>query len=63
MASSHNLADMQNPSIVLYSAGNAKVEDKPIPELSDPHDILVRINYVGVCGSDVSTFYQSINLR
>jgi NADPH:quinone reductase-like Zn-dependent oxidoreductase len=45
---------MQNPSVVLYGAKNAQLEDKPIPELLDPHDVLVRIAYVGVCGSDVS---------
>ncbi|KAF2623037.1 GroES-like protein [Macroventuria anomochaeta] len=44
---------MQNPSIVLYAAYNAKLEDKGIPELIDSHDVLVRIIYVGVCGSDV----------
>ena len=46
---------MQNPSIVLYGVKEAKLEDKEIPELTDPHDVLVRIAYVGVCGSDVST--------
>jgi D-arabinose 1-dehydrogenase-like Zn-dependent alcohol dehydrogenase len=47
---------MQNPSIVLYGPKSAKLEDTAIPELVDPHDVLVRINYVGVCGSDVSPF-------
>ena len=45
---------MQNPSIVLYGPKNAKLEDKPIPEHLEPNDVLVRINYVGVCGSDVT---------
>jgi D-xylulose reductase len=45
---------MQNPSIVLYGAHNAKLEDKEIPPLLDPHDVLVRIAYIGVCGSDVT---------
>jgi D-xylulose reductase len=44
---------MQNPSIVLYGPRNAKLEDTPIPSLTSPYDVLVRINYVGVCGSDV----------
>jgi threonine dehydrogenase-like Zn-dependent dehydrogenase len=55
---------MQNPSIVLYGAKTAKLEDKHIPELTDPHDVLVRIAYVGVCGSDVSfltTPYPSLH--
>lgn len=49
---------MHNPSIVLYEAKIAKLEDRPVPELSDPHDVLVRIKYVGVCGSDVSISSQ-----
>ncbi|KAI8933667.1 hypothetical protein NX059_009388 [Plenodomus lindquistii] len=44
---------MQNPSIVLYAAKHAEVVDKPIPDLTDPQDVLVRIAFVGVCGSDV----------
>lgn len=45
---------MQNPSIVLYGAGDAKLEDKDVPQITDGHDVLVRIAFVGVCGSDVS---------
>ena len=56
MATSTSIKSMKNPSIILYSAKNAKLEDTPVPELIDPHDVLVRINYVGVCGSDVSLF-------
>ena len=56
MASSNNLQEMHNPSIVLYRPHNAIVEDKPIPELSDAHDTLIRIDYIGVCGSDVSIY-------
>ncbi|KAF2119211.1 chaperonin 10-like protein [Lophiotrema nucula] len=44
---------MQNPSAVLYSPGTVKIEDRPIPTIQDPHDVLVRIAFVGVCGSDV----------
>ncbi|OAL54182.1 GroES-like protein, partial [Pyrenochaeta sp. DS3sAY3a] len=53
MSSATSIQDMQNPSIVIYAPGNAKLEDKPIPQIKDPHDVLIRINYVGVCGSDV----------
>ncbi|KAL1612828.1 hypothetical protein SLS60_001058 [Paraconiothyrium brasiliense] len=39
---------MKNPSIVLYKAGDAKLQDTPVPEIVDPHDVLVRIAFVGV---------------
>jgi D-xylulose reductase len=45
---------MENPSVLLYGALTAKVEDRPIPTISDPHDVIVQIAYTGVCGSDVS---------
>lgn len=44
---------MQNPSILLYGPGDARLEDRPPPVIEDPHDVIVRIGYVGVCGSDV----------
>lgn len=55
MTSSSTIRKMINPSIVLYGAKNAELEDKPVPELHDPHDVLVRIAYIGVCGSDASS--------
>jgi len=43
----------KNPSVFLYGPGEAKYEDRDVPTLDDPHDVIIRINYVGVCGSDV----------
>ncbi|KAH7176800.1 chaperonin 10-like protein [Dactylonectria macrodidyma] len=42
-----------NLSCLLYGPGDARFEDRPVPEITDPHEILIRISYVGVCGSDV----------
>ncbi|KAH6643191.1 chaperonin 10-like protein [Boeremia exigua] len=44
---------MQNPSIVLYAPRTASLEDRPLPAAPGPHDVVVRIAFVGVCGSDV----------
>jgi len=46
---------MQNPSCFLYSPGVAKIEESPIPTINQPHDVIIRIGFVGVCGSDVSS--------
>ncbi|KAF2736512.1 GroES-like protein [Polyplosphaeria fusca] len=46
-------SQMTNPSAVLYAAGDLRFEDRPAPSLQDPYDVLVKINFVGVCGSDV----------
>ncbi len=44
---------MQNPSCLLYGPGDARFEDQPMPQIEDPYDVIIRIAYVGVCGSDV----------
>ncbi|KAJ5591936.1 uncharacterized protein N7459_002305 [Penicillium hispanicum] len=44
---------MQNPSCLLYGPGDARLEDLPLPVLEGPDDVIIRIAYVGVCGSDV----------
>lgn len=44
----------QNLSFVLEGIKQVKFEDRPIPELVDPHDVLINVKYTGVCGSDVS---------
>jgi D-xylulose reductase len=45
--------DLKNPSVFLYNPGVAKIEESPYPEIKDAHDVVLRIAYVGVCGSDV----------
>ncbi|OKL59759.1 hypothetical protein UA08_04501 [Talaromyces atroroseus] len=41
-----------NLSCLLYGPGKVRFENRPIPTIDDAHDVLVRISYVGVCGSD-----------
>ncbi|KAF2259782.1 GroES-like protein [Lojkania enalia] len=48
-----SIAGMRNPSAVLYGPGKMAFEDRPEPEIEDPHEVLIRIAFVGVCGSDV----------
>ncbi|KAK7526519.1 chaperonin 10-like protein [Phyllosticta citriasiana] len=50
---SEKLTTTQNPSLLLYAAGDARYENRPIPQPTDPQDVLVRISYIGCCGSDV----------
>ncbi|OJJ46135.1 hypothetical protein ASPZODRAFT_133133 [Penicilliopsis zonata CBS 506.65] len=44
---------MQNPSVVLHGPGKASIEDRPLPRIERDDDVIVRIAYTGVCGSDV----------
>ncbi|KAF7503104.1 hypothetical protein GJ744_004313 [Endocarpon pusillum] len=43
----------QNLSFVLEGVNKVKFEDRPIPEIKNPHDVLVQVKYTGICGSDV----------
>ncbi|PLB50812.1 GroES-like protein [Aspergillus steynii IBT 23096] len=46
------MTEIKNLCCLLYGPGKARFENREVPPLDDPHDILVRIAYVGVCGSD-----------
>ncbi|KAJ5698692.1 hypothetical protein N7462_000697 [Penicillium macrosclerotiorum] len=50
---SQSMLEMQNPSCLLYGPGDVRLEDRPLPAIEDPYDVIIRIAYVGVCGSDV----------
>lgn len=45
----------QNLSFVLEGIHKVKFEDRPIPALRNPHDVLINVKYTGICGSDVCT--------
>jgi len=40
-------------AIVFKDVGNLVLEDRPIPHVKDPDDVLLKIRAVGICGSDV----------
>ncbi|KAH9903831.1 GroES-like protein [Xylariomycetidae sp. FL2044] len=42
-----------NLSFILNKPHDVAFSDKPVPNLHEPHDVLVAINYTGICGSDV----------
>jgi D-xylulose reductase len=43
----------QNLSFILNKPHDVEFAEKPIPTLKSPHDVLVAVNYTGICGSDV----------
>ncbi|CAN6605319.1 sorbitol dehydrogenase 1 [Trichomonascus vanleenenianus] len=44
---------MQNPSFVLKKELEVAFEDRPVPEIKDPHDVKINVKKTGICGSDV----------
>lgn len=53
----------QNLSFVLEGVHQVKFEDRPIPELRDPYDVLVNVRYTGICGSDVRPTGKLLSLE
>jgi len=47
----------KNPSFVLKKPLVLAFEDRPIPELTNERDVQVRVQFTGICGSDVH-FWQ-----
>ncbi|KAJ6121435.1 hypothetical protein N7512_003900 [Penicillium capsulatum] len=46
-------ATAQNLSFILEGIHKVKYEDRPVPQLKNPHDVLINVKYTGICGSDV----------
>ncbi|KAG0134900.1 chaperonin 10-like protein [Tuber indicum] len=44
---------LKNPSFVLRSIKDVTFEDRPVPKIQNPTDVLIRVNVTGICGSDV----------
>ncbi|KXX83163.1 putative D-xylulose reductase A [Madurella mycetomatis] len=47
------MAGSSNLSFVLHKPNHVSFEERPVPKLASPHDVLVAVNYTGICGSDV----------
>ncbi|KAI5859640.1 GroES-like protein [Durotheca rogersii] len=42
-----------NLSFILNRPHDVQFSDRPVPAIQSPHDVLVAVNYTGICGSDV----------
>jgi hypothetical protein len=51
-----------NPSFVLQRVGEFAFEDRPVPELIHPTDVLIRIQVTGICGSDVCIMCEIVGV-
>ena len=48
---------MNNKAAVMYGIHDVRVEERPVPE-PGPHEVLVEIKAIGVCGSDVHYYEE-----
>lgn len=47
----------QNLSFVLQKAKHVSFEDRPVPKLQSPHDVIINVQWTGICGSDVHYWF------
>lgn len=50
---SRQLTPRKNLSFILNKVHDVTFSERPVPQLSSPHEVLVAVNYTGICGSDV----------
>ncbi|XP_066970378.1 sorbitol dehydrogenase-like [Macrobrachium rosenbergii] len=46
-----------NEYVVLHGIGDLRIEREPVPEV-EPHEVLLKMSTVGLCGSDLSNVYK-----
>ena len=42
---------------MLKSVKDVIFEERPVPKIQNPTDVLIRVNVTGICGSDVNFSY------
>lgn len=40
-------------AVVFKGVGEITVEDRPVPQVTDPGDAIIKVRFAGVCGSDL----------
>lgn len=46
----------QMKAALLHGVGDLRVENAPVPQITQPDQVLVRVKAVGICGSDIHFF-------
>ncbi|XP_068210844.1 sorbitol dehydrogenase-like [Palaemon carinicauda] len=46
-----------NEYVVLHGVGDLRIEKQPVPDV-EPHEVLLKMSKVGLCGSDLSNIYK-----
>ena len=40
-------------AIVFYAPYDVRTEERPTPKIKDPKDVIVKVRYSGLCGTDL----------
>lgn len=44
-------------SVVIHAEGDVRVEERPMPQLQNDDDVLVKVISSGLCGSDIPRIF------
>lgn len=44
-------------ALCVHSANTLVIEDRPVPVISSPNEVLIRVRKAGICGSDVHVYH------
>lgn len=44
-------------ALCVHSANHLVIEDRPMPVISSPHEVLIKVKAAGICGSDVHVYH------
>jgi len=43
-------------ALVIYEPKKCRLEERPMPEITRPDQVIVRVRAVGICGSDMAAY-------
>ena len=46
-------------AIVVNGPGDMQLVERPMPEIKEPNQVLVKVHAAGICGSDVHVYHGS----
>ena len=50
-------------AVVFHGPFDIAVEDRPVPRILDPTDVVVKVLYTAVCGSDLHVYRVSAHYK
>lgn len=50
-------------AIVVNGPGDMQLVERPMPEIKEPNQVLVKVHAAGICGSDVHVYHGSNRMQ
>ena len=50
-------------AIVVNGPGDMQLVERPMPEIKEPNQVLVKVHAAGICGSDVHVYHAATRMQ